>query len=103
MPGIRPVSQASDDHGCEPLICKDPVSEGGLHPNPNVCWLVFSQLRAGHERGARAVDPVDNDGCVTRLLLIARTVSYFIWMYRIRISLRPAGPARSSLRGFRWE
>jgi hypothetical protein len=28
------------------------VSEGGLHPNPNVCWQVFSQLRAGHERGA---------------------------------------------------
>ena len=38
-------------------------------------------------------------GCVTRLPLIAGTVSYFIWMSRIRISLRPAGPARSSLRG----
>jgi hypothetical protein len=50
-------------------------------------------------RGARPVDPVDNDGCVTRLPLIAGTVSYFIWTYRIRISLRPAVPARSSLRG----
>jgi hypothetical protein len=28
-------------------------AEGGLHRNPNVCWLVFSQLRAGHERGTR--------------------------------------------------
>ncbi len=37
------------------------TSAGGLHRNPNVCWLVFSQLRAGHERGARPVDPVDND------------------------------------------
>lgn len=35
---------------------------------------------------------MDNDGCVTRLPLIAGTVSYFIWMCRIRISLRPAGP-----------
>jgi hypothetical protein len=25
------------------------VSEGGLHLNPNVSWLVFSQLGAGHE------------------------------------------------------
>ena len=31
-------------------------------------------------------------GCVTRLPLIAGTVSYFIWMYRVRISLRPAVP-----------
>jgi hypothetical protein len=36
-------------------------TRGGLHRNPNVCWLVFSQLRAGHESGARPVDPVDND------------------------------------------
>jgi hypothetical protein len=33
-------------------------------------------------------------GCVTRLPLIAGMVSYFIWTYRIRISLRRAGPAR---------
>jgi hypothetical protein len=40
-------------------------------------------------------------GCVTRLPLIAGMVSYFIRI--CMISLRPAGPARSSLREFRWE
>lgn len=65
-------------------------------------WLVFSQLRAGHERGARLMDPVDNDRVRDAPAVDRGTVPY-IWMYRIRISLRPTGPARSSLRLFRWE
>ena len=79
------------------------MSEGGLHRNPNVCWLVFSQLRAGHERGARPVDPVDNDRVREAPAVDRGTVSYFIWMYRIRISLRPADPARPVVPWFRWE
>ena len=69
------------------------VSEGGLHPNPNASWLVFSHLRAGHERGARPVDPVNNDR-VRDAPAVDRGDG---------LLLRPAGPARSSLRGFRWE
>jgi hypothetical protein len=37
------------------------MSAGRLHPNPNVCWLVSSQLRVGHEPSTGPVDPVDND------------------------------------------
>jgi hypothetical protein len=42
------------------MTWENPVSEGRVHPNPNVCWLVCSQLTAGHEREARPADPVDN-------------------------------------------
>jgi hypothetical protein len=52
------------------------VSEEGLHPNPNVCWLVSLQLGAGHERACGPVDPVDDDWVVALLALIAGTVSY---------------------------
>jgi hypothetical protein len=52
------------------------VSEGGLHPNPNVCWQVFSQLRAGHERRGGSVDPVDTTGCVGLLAPITGSVYY---------------------------
>jgi hypothetical protein len=34
---------------------------GGLYPTTNVCSPVSSQLGAGHDRGAGAVDPLDDD------------------------------------------
>jgi hypothetical protein len=34
---------------------------GGLHPNPNACCPVSSQLGAGHEAGTGPVDQVDDD------------------------------------------
>ena len=33
---------------------------GGLHPNPNACWPVSSQLGAGHERAPGVLDQVDH-------------------------------------------
>ena len=48
----------------------------GLHLNPNVFWLVFSQSRAGHERGPDLWIRWTTTGCVTRLPLVAGTVSY---------------------------
>src|SRR6266700_5653558 len=37
------------------------VSEGRMHPNPNVSSPANSQLRAGHEPGRGRVDPVDDN------------------------------------------
>jgi hypothetical protein len=54
------------------------VSEGGLHPNPNACSLVNSQLGAGSDRGRGPVDPVDHDWLRCALALIARTVHLFV-------------------------
>jgi hypothetical protein len=34
---------------------------GGITPKSQCVLAGVSQLRAGHERGARPVDPVDND------------------------------------------
>ena len=50
------------------------MSAGGLHPNPNVCWLMFSHLRAGHERARTGGSGGRRPG-VTLLALIAGTVS----------------------------
>jgi hypothetical protein len=46
----------------------------GVHANPNACWLVSSQLGAGHERRAVPVDRLDNHrvwGCWRRAVLFA--------------------------------
>ena len=37
------------------------VSEGRMHPNPNACSLVSSQLGADRDRGRGPVDPVDHE------------------------------------------
>jgi hypothetical protein len=37
------------------------VSEGRMQPKANAAFPVNSQLGADHERGARPVDPVDDD------------------------------------------
>lgn len=37
------------------------VSEGRMQPKANAACPVNSQLGAEHERGARPVDPVDDD------------------------------------------
>src|SRR6266567_6829027 len=37
------------------------IGQGRLHPKPNACCPVSSQLGAGHEAKARSVDRLDHD------------------------------------------
>ena len=93
MPSIKPESRTLDDLGSMPLTWHFTVSEGGVHQNPNVCWLVFSQLRAGHQRRGGSVDPVDHD----RLRRVAGADRRVGLLPLLRISWwsRTGGQARS--------
>ena len=73
---IRAASRAMSWPVANSVTCADVVSEGGLHPNPNACWLVSSQLGAGHERRCGPGIRSATTGCVALLALIAGTVSY---------------------------
>jgi hypothetical protein len=76
-----------------PLTWHFTVSEGGLHPNPNVCWLVFSQLRAVMSGGAGRWIRWTTTGCVGLLALIAGAVSYLHTHLLVESHRQPGRPA----------
>jgi hypothetical protein len=47
----RAASRTPTGWPCAAFTCGDVVSEEGLHPNPNACWLVSSRWGTGHEGG----------------------------------------------------